>query len=413
MKKVHYLTKNFIAYSFIACFITAIMLIAFISFHVKKDKISSEQKMIHLTLHYIVEPELNVEDFQAYISEPKSNLLDSKLQPLIDDGTISYVRIWNREKRLIYSSNDKKTNIDNNSLEKALKNNITYMITNDSRKVIKFYLPINYNNKTVATYEVVKSYSDIKFHIRELTIIISLSIFLGLLLLYLLLIRVINNSSKTLIKQNQDLAVSKLETELAYSKLNESYKHTIIALSNSIDARDPYTAGHSERVARLSLDIGKELGLNKDKLDTLEIAALLHDIGKIGISDDILHKTGRLNEYEYEKIKEHPSIGVNILKDIDFLKNAVPFILHHHERFDGYGYPLGIKGYEIPLEARIIAVADSYDAMVSDRPYRRGLSQDIAISELIKFKNIQFDGSVVDAFLKIYKQNKEELAYLF
>ncbi|WP_052953997.1 HD-GYP domain-containing protein [Clostridium sp. C8] len=409
MKKVHYLTKNFIAYSFIACFITAIMLIAFISFHVKKDKISSEQKMIHLTLHYIVEPELNVEDFQAYISEPKSNLLDSKLQPLIEDGTISYVRIWNREKRLIYSSNDKKTNIDNNSLEKALKNNITYMITNDSGKVIKFYLPINYNNKTVATYEVVKSYSDIKFHIRELTIIISLSIFLGLILLYFLLIRVINNSSKTLIKQNQDLVVSKLETELAYSKLNESYKHTIIALSNSIDARDPYTAGHSERVARLSLDIGKELGLNKDKLDMLEIAALLHDIGKIGISDDILHKTGRLNEYEYEKIKEHPSIGVNILKDIDFLKNAVPFILHHHERFDGCGYPLGIKGYETPLEARIIAVADSYDAMVSDRPYRRGLSQDIAISELIKFKNIQFDGLVVDAFLKIDNQNKEEL----
>lgn len=409
MKKVHCLTKNFIAYSFIACFITAIMLIAFISFHVKKDKISSEQKMIHLTLHYIVEPELNVEDFQAYISEPKSNLLDSKLQPLIEDGTISYVRIWNREKRLIYSSNDKKTNIDNNSLEKALKNNITYMITNDSGKVIKFYLPINYNNKTVATYEVVKSYSDIKFHIRELTIIISLSIFLGLILLYFLLIRVINNSSKTLIKQNQDLVVSKLETELAYSKLNESYKHTIIALSNSIDARDPYTAGHSERVARLSLDIGKELGLNKDKLDMLEIAALLHDIGKIGISDDILHKTGRLNEYEYEKIKEHPSIGVNILKDIDFLKNAVPFILHHHERFDGCGYPLGIKGYETPLEARIIAVADSYDAMVSDRPYRRGLSQDIAISELIKFKNIQFDGLVVDAFLKIDNQNKEEL----
>lgn len=409
MKKVHYLTKNFIAYSFIACFITAIMLIAFISFHVKKDKISSEQKMIHLTLHYIVEPELNVEDFQTYISEQKSNFLDNKLQPLIGDGTISYVRIWNREKRLIYSSNDKKTNIDNNSLEKALKNNITYIITNDSGKVIKFYLPINYNNKTVATYEVVKSYSDIKFHIKELTIIISLSIFLGLILLYFLLIRVINNSSKTLIKQNQDLVVSKLETELAYSKLNESYKHTIIALSNSIDARDPYTAGHSERVARLSLDIGKELGLNKDKLDTLEIAALLHDIGKIGISDDILHKTGRLNEYEYKKIKEHPSIGVNILKDIDFLKNAVPFILHHHERFDGCGYPLGIKGYEIPLEARIIAVSDSYDAMVSDRPYRKGLSQNIAISELVKFKNIQFDGLVVDAFLKIDNQNKEEL----
>jgi putative nucleotidyltransferase with HDIG domain len=201
--------------------------------------------------------------------------------------------------------------------------------------------------------------------------------------------------------QNKTLIENKLELESAYAELNNSYKNTIMALSNSIDARDPYTAGHSKRVADISLEIGKYLGLGKDKLDNLEIAALLHDIGKIGVPDEILHKSGKLNEYEYSKIKEHPAIGVNILKTIEFLKYTIPIILHHHERFNGGGYPLGITGYEIPLEARIITVADSYDAMVSDRPYRKGLPEDLAINELIKNTGIQFDELVVQAFLEL------------
>lgn len=408
MKKIHYLIKNFIVYSFIACFITAVLLVIFINSHVKKDSIYSEQQFVHLTLHYIVEPELNSEDFKSPISSTKVKLLDDKLERLINDKTISYVRIWNNQNKLLYSSNSKDTYIDDYNLKKALQNNLSYIITKDnldsfninSSDVIKFYIPIVYYNKTLATYEVTKSYSDIKYHAKELTFIISLSIFIGLVLLYILLIKIIYNSSKTLISQNENLIKNKLEIELAYSKLNDSYKNTVIALSNSIDARDPYTAGHSEHVANISLEIGRQLGLDASKLSTLEIAALLHDIGKIGISDEILHKTGKLNEYEYSKIKEHPTIGVNILKNIEFLKDAAPFILYHHERFNGGGYPLGIKGYAIPLEARILAVADSYDAMVSDRPYRKGLTHDIAINELIKFKGIQFDGFVVDAFLK-------------
>lgn len=411
MKNTHNLIKNFILYCFIACSVTAVLLVVFISSHVKKDNIYSDQQMIHLTLHYIVEPELNSKEFKSAISPSKVKILDNKLQNLINDGTISSVRIWSNQNKLIYSSNnrEKDTYIDDNNLKKALQNNLNYIVTNDKLKnsstnnseVIKFYLPIIYNNETIATYEVTKSYSDIKSHVKDLTIIISVSIILGLILIYTLLIKIIYNSSKTLIRQNESLITNKLEIESAYSKLNDSYKNTIIALSNSIDARDPYTAGHSERVAGISLEIGKQLGLEKDKLNNLEIAALLHDIGKIGIPDEILHKSGKLNEYEYSKIKEHPTIGVNILKNIKFLKNTIPIILHHHERFDGFGYPLGIKGYEIPLEARIITVADSYDAMVSDRPHRKGLPIDIAINELIKFKGIQFDDLVLDAFLKI------------
>lgn len=243
-------------------------------------------------------------------------------------------------------------------------------------------------------------YSEV--HIKELTITISIAITLGLLLLYLLLFRIIYNSSMSLAKQNESLAVSKKALEIAYQRLNSNYKDTLLALSTAIDARDAYTAGHSKRVAGISLEIGKQLGLSKDKLETLELAALLHDVGKIGVPDEILHKPTKLNEYEYFKIKEHPTIGVNILKNVKFLEDSLPIILYHHERLDGSGYPLGIKGSKVPLESRIIAVADSYDAMVSNRPYRKGLHHDIAINELTRFKDIQFDSIVVDAFFKIH-----------
>ncbi|MEA5009040.1 hypothetical protein [Clostridium tyrobutyricum] len=240
MKKKHYLIKNFVVYSFVACFVIGILLIIFINSHVKKDKIYSDQQVIHLTLHYIVEPELSGEDLKDAISQSKIKLLDNKLQQLINEDTISSVRIWSNKNKLIYSSNKDflEINIADSDLKKALESNLTYIITKDNsnktslndNEIIKFYLPITYNNEIVATYEVVKSYSDIKYHIKELTIIISVSIFLGLALLYTLLIKVIYNSSKTLISQNKALTKNKLDLEASYETLNNAYKSTIITL---------------------------------------------------------------------------------------------------------------------------------------------------------------------------------------
>lgn len=193
--------------------------------------------------------------------------------------------------------------------------------------------------------------------------------------------------------------------EHAYTALNSSYKNTIATLSNAVDARDPYTAGHSDRVAAISMVIGEKLGLSSELLEKLEISAMFHDIGKLGVPDNILLKPGKLDELEFQKIKEHPSIGVSILKNIDFLKNSLPIILHHHERYSGGGYPDGISKGDIPLEARIICVADTYDAMTSDRPYRKGLSHEEAIVEIVKFKGIQFDPEIVDSFLTIDSVN--------
>jgi putative nucleotidyltransferase with HDIG domain len=268
-------------------------------------------------------------------------------------------------------------------------------------EVIKIYTPIMYNWNISGVFEVYIPYSEGKQHITTLNRLITIVMFSGLLVLYLFLLKIIHTASNTLVSQNRSLQKQKYELEKAYTALNSTYKSTVATLSKAVDARDPYTAGHSERVSAISLEIGKELGLNEERIEMLEISALFHDIGKLGVPDNILLKPGKLDEREFQKIKEHPSIGVNILKDINFLKDTLPIILHHHEKYSGNGYPDGISGKDIPLEARIICVADAYDAMTSDRPYRRGLSHEEAITEILNFKGVQFDPDIVDSFLSI------------
>lgn len=182
-------------------------------------------------------------------------------------------------------------------------------------------------------------------------------------------------------------------------ELEKSYVDIVKILAAALDARDNYTYGHSSRVARLSLGIGRELGLSSSELKELEMTCLLHDIGKIRIPDHILNKPGRLDKHEYLAIREHPAHGVGILELADSLKKYIPSVLHHHEWYDGTGYPGNLSGESIPLFARIIAIADTYDAMTSSRPYRQGLPRETAIDELNRFKGRQFDPRLVDLFV--------------
>ncbi len=177
------------------------------------------------------------------------------------------------------------------------------------------------------------------------------------------------------------------------------YYQTISSLANALEARDSYTRGHSERVTRIALNIGRRLGVSETEQDVIRQAGLLHDIGKIGIADGLLNKPARLSVEERGEIEHHPQFGNNILGQLKFLKEASKAILHHHERWDGAGYPSGLFGPEVPLVARIIAVADSWDAMVSDRPYRDALSEEAAVEELLTNAGRQFDPEVVRAFL--------------
>ncbi|WP_066047919.1 HD domain-containing phosphohydrolase [Robertmurraya korlensis] len=198
------------------------------------------------------------------------------------------------------------------------------------------------------------------------------------------------------------------ERESTNKKLLESF---MISLSATLDARDPYTSGHSSRVAKFSLEIGHVLGLEKDDLELLYQTALLHDIGKIGVPDYVLLKEGKLTEEEFAHIKAHPVIGEHILKQVQpasKVARMLPGIRHHHERMDGKGYPDGLKDQEIPLYGRIIAVADSFDAMTSDRPYRKGMVEEKALNILLAGKDTQWDSAIVDLFISIRKSKQNE-----
>ena len=200
-----------------------------------------------------------------------------------------------------------------------------------------------------------------------------------------------------------------MENAKLYSQLENLFLSSIRAIVNAIEEKDEYTRGHTGRVTEYSLLIGKRLGLSNDEIKTLELSALLHDVGKIGIPDSILRKPGRLTDEEYAVIKSHPLRGVKILEPIENIRHILPGIRHHHERYDGKGYPDGLKGKKIPFYARIIAVADAFDAMTSDRPYRKGLPIEIARKEIEENSGTQFDPECADAFLRELDENPERI----
>lgn len=201
-----------------------------------------------------------------------------------------------------------------------------------------------------------------------------------------------------------------LETEL--QKKHRLFIQTTIALAAAIDAKDHYTHGHTSRVTGLSLEIARKLNeknkqaLNQKFMENLHIASLLHDIGKIGVPESILNKEGPLNEEERRRIEEHPLVGVTILHPIKELEEPILGVKCHHERYDGSGYPEGLKGEGIPLIASIISVADALDAMITDRPYRKGLSKKEAIEEIKRVSGKQFDARIAEVLVELYEEGK-------
>ena len=186
-----------------------------------------------------------------------------------------------------------------------------------------------------------------------------------------------------------------------YRQQAEFLAGVVRALTSAIDAKDPYTCGHSDRVARIAVRLADQMGMSAAELENIYLSGLLHDIGKIGIDDQVLRKPGRLTESEYEHIKMHAEIGYRILKDLKQLGQILPAVRHHHEAWNGTGYPFGLQGEEIPLVARIVAVADAFDAMSSDRPYRKGMADD-KLDEIFRSgAGRQWDADIVDAFFAV------------
>lgn len=194
-----------------------------------------------------------------------------------------------------------------------------------------------------------------------------------------------------------------VENALLYQDLQSQFLETVTAMASAIDAKDRYTGGHTKRVALFSELIAKYMGKTEEEIKQVRLAAILHDIGKIGVDDKVLKKEAPLDKEEWEHMKKHPEFGYRILGHVKSMKMITDGMHFHHERPDGMGYPHGLKGEEIPEIARIISVADTFDAMTSNRPYRKGMDYDVAFEEIVRHRGSQFDEKVVDAFVEAFK----------
>ena len=221
--------------------------------------------------------------------------------------------------------------------------------------------------------------------------------------LYSALALLVRKASVTIKRQAVTLRARSGELMDSYRRLEVSSLEAIESLNATVDAKDPYTAGHSARVQGIALAVAEELGVSLDRLDAIRFGGLFHDIGKIAVPDSILTKPEKLDEDEYEAIKRHPADGAGIVSHFSRLHDAVPIIRHHHERWDGAGYPDGLVGNAIPQEACIVGLADAWDAMTTDRPYRPALSVDEAATEVRRYRGTQFSPAVVDAFFAAFR----------
>jgi len=219
-----------------------------------------------------------------------------------------------------------------------------------------------------------------------------------------------------MVKEMASQAATAVEQAALFAKMRKyadqvelSYDTTLRVLITALDQKDSATHGHSERVSRLAVTLAREMGVPEDELVDIERGALLHDVGKIGVPDDVLRKPEDLNESEWEAMRKHPLLAGLMVSKVEFLEGALPILLYHHERYDGGGYPFGLEGKNIPIEARIFAVVDSYDAMTSDRPYREAMPHLVALGEIQRNAGIQFDPEVVVAFTRIMERDGREL----
>jgi len=216
-----------------------------------------------------------------------------------------------------------------------------------------------------------------------------------------------NEDDLQMLQSIANQAAVAIENANLYRQVQRSYFDTIKALVQAVEEKDNYTRGHSERVTTFSIKIAEKMGFSSRKLQAIRYGGVLHDIGKIGINVNIIQKPGRLTQEEYTIIKNHPLIGERIISPIAFLKDVLPVVSQHHERYDGKGYPLGLDGSKTAPEARVMAVADAYDAMITARPYRNPRPREEAIAELRRCSGTQFDPIVVEHFLEILDEDPE------
>jgi len=379
---------------------------------VDRQALGDERAGIVQYVGSVVTPEL-VHDNQLHMTNAAAATLERGMRVR---GDLLSVKVWRPDGLLVWTTLDKsrigKHFTVSDDLKETLESGVAHGSVEDLaeakagseesaerltgvKRALEVYAPITASDgRLLGAYEVygrtdhLDAITSSNVHTIWFTVA---GVFAALLVLLTVLVR---GASRRLHRQTEELRHS-------YRLLEESSLETIETLNATVEAKDPYTAGHSQRVRGIALAIGRQLELSRDRLENLGASALFHDVGKMGVPDAILTKAGKLDAAEFETIKQHAARGAEIVSKLSRLKGAVPGIRHHHERWDGLGYPDGLSGDQIPLEASIVGLADAWDAMTTDRPYARALSLTAAIEQVRAGSGTQFRPEVVDAFLEV------------
>lgn len=273
--------------------------------------------------------------------------------------------------------------------------------------LLQVYAPITSRGRVIGAYEIYADPASLNSLIGSRKRMIWFTVGIVFLVLWTALALLVRRGSALLRRQHEKLRARTARLVESNRLLEESALEAVESLNATVDAKDPYTAGHSQRVQRIAVALGEELGLDHAQLDTLKFAGLFHDIGKIATPDAILTKPDALTDEEFEVVKRHPEDGARIVGRLHRLSAAVPAVLHHHERWDGTGYPHGLAGEEISVEAAVVGLADAIDAMTTERPYSPARSLDDATDEIVRNRGTQFAPLAVDAFLALVERTPE------
>lgn len=285
------------------------------------------------------------------------------------------------------------------------------------RQLVQVYAPLESSDRTkaIGAYEIYANPAALQRIIGSRVRMIWMGVATVFVVMWLLLALLVRGASRTLRLRTAQLRDRSARLLDSYKLLEQSALEAVESLNATVEARDPYTAGHSQRVQEIALEIGRQLNLSRGRLEALGLAGLFHDIGKLRVPDAVLTKPGPLTPEEFDLIKRHPDDGADIVGHLGRLRDVLPYIRHHHERWDGLGYPAGLAADEIPLEAAIVGLADAWDAMTTERPYSRARSTGEAAEEILRARGTQFAPSVVDAFFATMRptgahEDEQELA---
>jgi putative nucleotidyltransferase with HDIG domain len=410
------LERSFAVTSLLIFLATALLLGWAVNWIIKRSIVQEAGHSTSVVANAVVLDRLDGVTLKGPLDDATAREFDRLLERGLADSGVLAIKLWDPEGTLAYSSDDPdavgESHIEDHELVEALEGETSVEIALEAEEeneaqfasagsLIEVYAPLvdEEGGSPGGIFEVYLPYAPVQAQIRQASLIVWGIVVAGALFAYAVQTRIVHRAALRLAESEQHAEEIEQRLSASLGRMQEHSLGTLAGLISAVDAKDSYTADHSLCVAEYATAIGVHMGLSDKERQTIERAALLHDVGKIGIPEAILLKPTQLEDAEYEIVKDHSDMGYRIVNAVPFLEDIAPVVRHHHERWDGRGYPDGLDGERIPLLARILAVADAFDAMTSDRPYRRGQDVDVAVEELLRERGTQFDPAVVDAFL--------------